>query len=150
MRRKDRAMTEEETLALLAQGEYGVLGTVSPDGWPHGVPINYCCLDGQIYFHCALEGQKLDNLGANPRVSFCVVGRTEILPAEFATRYESCLVRGLASEVFAAEKRAALEGLIEKYSPEFVVEGHRYIERLVDSTRVFKLSIQSMTGKARR
>ena len=150
MRRKDRTMTEAETRALLEQGEYGVLSTVSPDGWPHGVPLHYCCLGDQIYFHCALEGEKLDNLGANPRVSFCVIGRSEILPAEFATRYESCLVRGLASEVFAAEKQAGLEGLIEKYSREFAVQGQRYIERHGERTRVFKISIQSLTGKARR
>lgn len=150
MRRKDRQITGAEAFSLLEQGEYGVLGTVSADGLPYGVPVNYCCLDGSIFFHCALEGRKLDHIRNNPRVSFCVVGATEVLPAEFGTRYESCIVQGIASESFAEEKRAALEGLIAKYSRDYVAEGQQYIERLNAKTRVFKISVDALTGKARK
>ena len=150
MRRKDRQVTEAEALSLLEQGEYGVVSTVSVDGEPYGVPVNYCCHDGNIFFHCALEGKKLDNIRSNPRVSFCVVGNTEILPAEFGTRYESCIVQGTATESFDEEKRAALEGLVGKYSRDYVVEGLQYIEKLHAKTRVFKISVQSITGKAKK
>ena len=150
MRRKDRQISEAEALSLLEQGEYGVLGTVSTDGQPYGVPVNYCCLNGSIFFHCALEGRKLDNIRNNPRVSFCVVGNTEVLPAEFGARYESCIVQGMASESLAEEKRAALEGLIAKYSRDFFAEGHQYIEKLNAKTRVFKISVEAITGKARK
>ena len=150
MRRKDRQVTEAEALSLLEQGEYGVVSTVSVDGEPYGVPVNYCCRDGNIFFHCALEGKKLDNIRSNPRVSFCVVGNTEILPAEFGTRYESCIVQGTATESFDEEKRAALEGLVGKYSRDYVAEGLQYIEKLHAKTRVFKISVQSITGKAKK
>lgn len=150
MRRKDRQISEAEALSLLEQGEYGVLGTVSTDGQPYGVPVNYCCLNGSIFFHCALEGRKLDIIRNNPRVSFCVVGNTEVLPAEFGARYESCIVQGMASESLAEEKRAALEGLIAKYSRDFLAEGHQYIEKLNAKTRVFKISVEAITGKARK
>ncbi len=150
MRRKDRQVTEAEAFSLLKQGEYGVLGTVSADGQPYGVPVNYCCLDGSIFFHCAMEGKKLDNIRSNPRVNFCVVGATEVLPAEFGTRYESCIVQGIASESFAEEKRAALEGLIAKYSQDYIAEGWQYIEKLNAKTRVFKISVHAITGKAKK
>lgn len=150
MRRKDRQLSEAETMALLEQGEYGVLGTVSADGQPYGVPLNYCCLDGAIFFHCALQGRKLNNIETEPRVCFCVVGRTRLEPAAFSTKYESCLVEGVASEAFGEEKRAALAGLIRKYAPDHITEGNDYIERKSAGTTIIKITINAITGKAKR
>jgi hypothetical protein len=150
MRRKDRMITNTETLSILEKGEYGVLSTVSSDSEPYGVPLNYCLINECIYFHCAVEGKMISNINNNPNVSFCVVGKTEVLPDKFGTNYESCLVQGLASESFGEEKQLALEGLIHKYSENFVSEGLKYIEKLKDKTRVFKISIESISGKARK
>jgi len=78
------------------------------------------------------------------------VGRTEILPEQFATRYESCIVQGRASESFGEEKQSALEGILQKYSSSYIADGLKYIERQNDKTRVFKISIETVSGKARR
>jgi nitroimidazol reductase NimA-like FMN-containing flavoprotein (pyridoxamine 5'-phosphate oxidase superfamily) len=150
MRRKDRLITDSEAYAILENGEYGVLSTASPDNEPYGVPLNYCLSDGCIYFHCALEGTKIANIANNPKVSFCVVGKTELLPDKFGTSYESCIVDGSACEAFEEEKQKALEGLIHKYSGDFFQEGLKYIDKLKDKTRVFKITVQSIAGKARR
>ena len=120
------------------------------DGTPYGVRLIFCVIDNCIYFHCALEGQKIDNIEYNKLVSFCVVENTEILPDKFATKYESVIVLGEAEEVFNNEKQMALEGLLRKYSPDFFDKGIKYIEDLRDKTRVFKISINKLTGKARR
>ncbi len=149
MRRKDRLADQEQTWRVLEQGEYGVLSTVSPEGQPYGVPLSYCLLDGALYFHCALAGHKLDNLAANHRVSFCVVGRTQLMPEKFATLYESVVVFGRASEALEGEKRAALEGLVAKYSPAYPEEGGAYIDKLIARARVFKISLDAVSGKAR-
>lgn len=150
MRRKDRLITNGETSSILEKGEYGILSTVSSDHGPYGVPLNYCLIDGCIYFHCALEGTKINNINNNPKVSFCVVGKTEVLPDQFGTKYESCIVQGLASESFGEEKQLALESLLHKYSENFFFEGLKYIEKLKDKTRVLKVSIESISGKARK
>lgn len=150
MRRKDRLITNRETSSILEKGEYGILSMVSSDHEPYGVPLNYCLIDGCIYFHCALEGTKINNVNNNPKVSFCVVGKTEVLLDQFGTKYESCIVQGLASESFGEEKQLALEGLVHKYSENFFSEGLKYIEKLKDKTRVFKVSIESISGKARK
>jgi nitroimidazol reductase NimA-like FMN-containing flavoprotein (pyridoxamine 5'-phosphate oxidase superfamily) len=150
MRRKDRRITNTETFSILEKGEYGILSTVSSNDEPYGVPFNYCLIDECIYFHCALEGRKINNINNNPKVSFCVVGKTAVLPDQFGTKYESCIVQGLASESFGEEKQLALEGIIHKYSEPFVSEGLQYIEKLKDKTRVFKISIESISGKARQ
>src|SRR5512146_2802730 len=99
IRRSDRALTNEQAAEILQKGEYGVLSTVSPDGQPYGVPVSFAYADNALYFHCAVEGHKRDNLASNPRVSFCVIGGTEALPDKFATRYESAIVFGKACEL---------------------------------------------------
>jgi uncharacterized protein len=150
MRRKDRQITNAEARSILENGEYGILSTASISNEPYGVPVSYCSIDGCIYFHCAIEGTKINNIEANPKVSFCVVGKTEVLPDKFGTRYESCIVQGTATEAFGEEKRLALEGIVRKYSADFVSEGLEYIEKLTDKSRVFKISIESISGKSRK
>ena len=149
MRRKDKAMQNVAIIGLLQNGEYGVLSTVDGNEQPYGVPLNYVLMNNCIYFHCALEGHKLDNLAANPKVSFCVVGRTKVLPTEFSTEFESVIVFGRASVIEGEERYQALNALIEKYSPEFVSEGRAYIENFDSQTKLVRIEIQQMTGKAK-
>jgi nitroimidazol reductase NimA-like FMN-containing flavoprotein (pyridoxamine 5'-phosphate oxidase superfamily) len=150
MRRKDRLITDAEAFNILGKGEYGILSTVSPSNEPYGIPLNYCLIDECIFFHCALEGRKIDHIRNNRKVSFCVVGNTKVLPEEFGTKYESCIVQGLASESLSDEKQTALEGLINKYAENFKSEGMKYIEKLVEKTKVFKITIDSISGKAKK
>lgn len=63
--------SREEMEQLLREEIIGYLG-LSMDGKPYVVPLNYGYVDGQILFHCALTGQKLDYLKANPQVCFTV------------------------------------------------------------------------------
>ena len=150
LRRKDRAISHEEAVAILNKAEYGVLSTVTENGEPYGVPLSFCFIDRCIYFHCAVEGQKIDNMKHNKSVSFCAVGNTEILPDQFGTKYESVVVSGEVEEVFDMNKQLALEGMLHKYSSEFFDKGIKYIENLTEKTRAFKINIKKLTGKARK
>jgi nitroimidazol reductase NimA-like FMN-containing flavoprotein (pyridoxamine 5'-phosphate oxidase superfamily) len=150
LRNKKRGLTESDARELLERGEYGILSTCGPGGLPYGIPLSYCLLHTALYFHCGVEGRKLDNLAANDRVSFCVVGATEVLPDLFATRYESVVVSGRASEVFGEEKQQALEGLLIKYSAEFHAKGLDYIKAAWEETKTYRISIEDICGKARR
>jgi hypothetical protein len=150
MRRDDRALTDEQAAEILQKGEYGILSTVSADGQPYGVPVSFAFDGNALYFHCAVEGHKLENLAANPRVSFCVVGATEVLPDKFATRYESAIVFGTARELTGDEQHAALTGILKKYSADFLEKGEKYIESDMPKTRAFRIEIESLSGKARR
>ena len=150
IRRADLAIPDGETREILRAGEYGVLSTVSEDGQPYGVPVSYSYADDVIYFHCALEGHKLENLSGNNKVSFCVVGRTQVLPEKFATNYESVIVFGHAFEVTDAEKHTGLVEILKKYSPAHIDKGRRYIEGDGDKAKVYKIVIESMTGKSRK
>lgn len=150
MRRVDRRLKNEDACRILRQGEFGILSTVDSDGQPYGVPLSFVYLDEVIYFHCAVAGHKLENLAASSRVSFCVVGRTQVLPDKFTTNYESAIAFGQAAEVQGEEKDLALLALLEKYSPDFIESGTTYIAKEAVRTKVVKITIDHLTGKARR
>jgi uncharacterized protein len=150
IRRADRALSENEAIALLRKGEYGVLSTASQDGQPYGVPVSYSYIGDCIYFHCAVEGHKLENITDNSKVSFCVVGSTEVLPDKFGTKYESAIVFGKVTESLDDDKHTGLLALVEKYSSVFMEEGLQMIKSKGSKTRVYKLAVESITGKARK
>lgn len=150
MRRKDRVLEITETLEILKNCDYGILSTIDKNGYPYGVPLSYVYIDNSIYFHSATEGNKLDNILNNNKVSFCVVGKTSILPDKFSTKYESVILFGKASEVINDEKNKALLEILNKYSPDFIEQGKTYIQNAGAKTKVIKITIVHITGKARK
>lgn len=116
MRRKDRQAGEEDILRILKENVYGVLSTISEDGWPYGVPVSYVYEDGKIYFHSATMGHKVDNLAHSEKASFCVVGKTELLPEQFSTRYESVIAFGTVTKLEGQDKIDGLMKLVDALS----------------------------------
>lgn len=150
MRRKDRALSLPETMEILNTCSYGILSTIGQNGYPYGVPVNYVCVSDAVYFHCALTGEKLDNIAANSHASFCVVTKVENLPAEFATAYESVVLFGKAVPVAGEERSEALLALIQKYSPDYLESGKEYIQKMDHLTQVVKIVPEHITGKGRK
>ena len=149
MRRQDRKTDNEKAAAILAAGEYGILSTVGSNGYAYGIPLSYAYSKGSIYFHSATVGHKLDNIKYNDKVSFCVVGATEVIPEDFGTKYESVIVFGKASEIYDEEKQEALMTIIKKYSSDFIENGKKYVAGSVSKAKVIKIEIEHMTGKAK-
>jgi len=149
-RRKDRILDNASALALLDNGGYGVLSTADKNNQPYGIPVNYTVIDNTIFIHSAPEGHKLDNIKSNSKVSFCVVGRTRLLPDQFSINYKSVIVFGTATIVDDQDKRQALIALVAKYSPGHMDSGGKYIDNRIDKTVVIKVSIDHITGKQRK
>ena len=150
MRRQDRQISESEAIEILQKGEFGVLSMCTPDSGGYGIPLNYALKNKAIYFHCALEGSKLEYLRQNNRVSFCVIGRTNVLPSQFGTMYESVIASGVVTELEGEEKHEALILFLEKYSADYIQEGTEYMIKAFKRVKVIKLSIETITGKARK
>ena len=150
MRRKDRQLSQQDAQQILQNGEWGVLSVVCPDGTPYGRPVNYAYEAGTLYFHgTAADGlfrQCLSPEGCP--ACFTVVGRTQVLPGKFSTKYESVIAFGTLRE--SQDKSAILRRLAEKYSPEFLDQADSFAAKLADRTAVYEMSITSLTGKARR
>lgn len=96
-------MNHDEMMKLLSEEDTGVL-CMSREGEPYGVTLSYALVDGEIVFHSAPKGRKLDFIAANPRVCFVVSRHPDrTLPhqpdSECNYRYESVHCFGKARVV---------------------------------------------------
>ncbi|HSQ16973.1 MAG TPA: pyridoxamine 5'-phosphate oxidase family protein [Anaerolineales bacterium] len=149
MRRKKQLLSEAETIEILKTSTSGVLGVTGDDGYPYTVPLSHVYQDGKLFFHCALEGHKIDGITRNDKVSFCVIDQDQVIPEKFATHYRSAIVFGKARFLTdEGEKRRALESLVARFSPEYRVEGQQEIERDLHRTCIIEVKIEHLTGKA--
>ncbi len=150
MRKSERQLDNDTIKDILNSGEYGILATTGENNYSYAIPLNYVYLNNSIYFHCAFEGNKIDNINFNNKVCFCVVGKTEIIPSKFTTKYKSAVAFGKASFISDDdEKKKVLYGFIQKYSPEFKKEGSIYIDKAVSRTNIIKISVDHVTAKGR-
>ncbi|NMC15394.1 MAG: pyridoxamine 5'-phosphate oxidase family protein [Chloroflexi bacterium] len=149
MRRAAQQLSEAEALDILKGGSSGVLAVAGDEGYPYAVPLSYAYDEGKLYFHVAKSGHKLDAIARNDKVSFCVIGKDEVVPDEFTTYYRSVVVFGRARILTDdADKRRAQRLLVEKYSPTFAEEGEAEIARAWERFHALELRIEHMAGKA--
>ena len=151
IRRKDRALTNDDALEILEKSEYGIVSTISDNGYPYGVPVNHVFYNGNIYFHCASNvGHKLENIKYNPNISFTVVTDSTVIPSGLTTGYSSVIVFGKASFAEGEEAKAALLKLVEKLAPDFIKKGTSCIESEKMPASVIKITPEYITGKANK
>lgn len=149
MRNSRRELPREEAKRILLEGKNGILAVAGDEGYPYAVPMSYAYREGKLYFHSALSGHKLDAITRDEKVSFCVIAQDNIVPEKFTTRYQSAIAFGKAALVTdGAEKRLALMALVEKYAPDHLESGRRYIEADLEKTAVIKVTIEHLTGKS--
>ncbi len=48
------------------------LSTISPNGWPHSVPVSYVCLRGKFYVPSSRRAKKVTNLEKNNKATIVV------------------------------------------------------------------------------
>jgi len=125
---------------------------VGRDGRPMVKPLNFAYHEGRIYFHCALEGEKLDDIRRDNRVCFEVdlpvayVKGSPENPCRAEYLYRSVIVRGRAGIVEdRAERLLALDSLMRKYQPE--AGTCSYPEGKLALTCIVRIDIEEMSGK---
>ncbi|MBK5721419.1 pyridoxamine 5'-phosphate oxidase family protein [Dysgonomonas sp. Marseille-P4677] len=154
VRRQNRVLEDRGRInELLETSEYGFLSLgTAENGYGYGIPISYAYdkETNSLYYHCAPEGQKLDMLKENNRVTFCVVGVTKPIANQFTTLFESVIAFGTADiDLSDEEKRKALRLLVKKYSKGFEELGEKYMDKSWDRTSVFRINIEHITAKAK-
>ena len=147
LRKKKRELSKEDTIKVLKEGREGVLSTISENGYPYGIAVNYVYHNNCIYFHCANKGHKLDNISQNNKVSFFVNSNITIIPQDFTTHYKSAVVFGRAFITTDDEKRNAIIAIGEKYSHPHMEEGLKYIDKAINALTIVKIEIDHLTGK---
>ncbi len=138
MRRADRQLTDEETIRLFQEAEYGVLSVIDENNMPYGVPMSFALCDNAIYFHCsAAGGKKTSSIKHCKNASFTVTDHTQLLPHQFATLYMSGIAYGTIDIVQnEIEKRKGIEAILHKYSPDYIEKGMKYIDGAFDKIYV--------------
>ena len=148
MRRNKQQLNEIEIDAILNGNTSGVLAVHGENGYPYTIPLSYTYDDGQIYFHSAVEGHKIDAIRNNDKVSFCVIDQDEVIQETFTTKYRSAVVFGRAQIITDPIVRLkALESLVKKYSSDFVIEGQQEILQGWNKVSIIAIRIEHKTGK---
>ncbi|WP_318556859.1 pyridoxamine 5'-phosphate oxidase family protein [Geobacter anodireducens] len=153
MRKANKRITDFGVIRqMLDTCHVGRLGTLGADGWPRIKPLNFAWHEGRIYFHCALEGEKLDDIRHEDRVCFevdlpiaYVRGTTET-PCRAEYLYRSVIMRGRARLVEEpAEKVLALDALMRKYQPGGTWGS--YPEEKLAITVIVRIDVEEVVGK---
>ncbi len=152
MRRANKEIRDKTVIeGLLRSCPVGRLGTIGKDGHPMVKPLNFSYHSGKIYFHSALEGEKIEDIKRDPRVCFEIDQPIAYLkakkqPCEADYLYRSVIVKGRAAPVLDQEERAAaFRSLLEKYQPEGVPGG--YLKEKIAITAIVGIEVEEMTGK---
>ena len=147
MRRFKQQIPEAESKEILNKATNGVLCLIDYDERPYGVPMSFI-YDGacSIYFHCALEGRKVECLRHNPYACFTIIDQDEIHPENFTTYFRSVIVEGVVKIIENRDEMIeALRMLSTKYSPGIDCEPE--IEKGINHVLIIRLQIESVTGK---
>jgi uncharacterized protein len=161
IRRKEKQLTIEECHEILKKAEYGTLATMGAgaDGYPYAVPVNYVYHNGNIYFHCATVGHKLDNIENCSNVSFSIATDVWVIPlipegrfGGFDTNFNSVVIFGKAKEAIGREKIEGLIAFLKRFLnaseyDQYKEEAIKYIEQSLKGTKLIKIAIEHMTGK---
>ena len=149
LRRKRQALSETDCSDILKRGTSGVLALMGDGGYPYAVPMSYVYDGEKLYFHCAKSGHKLDGIAGNPKASFCVVDRDQVVPEEYTTYFRSVIVFGTMRIIEEEqEKRTAVEKLALKYAPEDSAQNRgAAIEKDWKPLCMLELTPEHITGK---
>ncbi|WP_407415380.1 pyridoxamine 5'-phosphate oxidase family protein [Methanobrevibacter sp.] len=147
MRLKNKQLSHEECIEILTNEPRGVLALLGDYDYPYSVPISHVYVDGKIYFHGAKTGHKHDAIKSHEKVSYCVMDKGVKAEDSWWYTFKSVIVFGkIRILTDSDEKIDKLTHLGDKFFPtheETVDE----INKLLDRTEVFEITIDHMTGK---
>ena len=159
MRRKQCQVTDPEAItAILERCTVGRMATIGIDGYPYITPVNYVFWRGSVYFHCARQGEKIDNILRDAKVCFEVDIPLAYLDTQFDRTksacqvhqfYHSVIIRGKAEIVEdIAEKVGALNALMASHEKK---EGYSAISRDAEAVAVcavVAIRVDSLSAKS--
>jgi len=159
MRKKEREITDLNEIEAIIQKAKVCRVAFADGNEPYIIPVCFgyekACPErsrrGVLYIHGADAGRKLDLMKRNNRVCFEMDEDVVILPGDkacgFSTKYRSVIGTGKASILEKdKDKLHALNVLMQHYA------GHEYdfTKKELDSVLVWKVEIDSLTGKKAR
>ncbi len=150
-------MSSEWALEIMRKAPYITVSFTRPDGSAYGLPLSLAAKDDNTwYFHCALEGDKLDAIKTHPEV--CLSAVTQCRPTvgpkdgTFTLQYKSAIAFGHAELVETdAEKIEGLRLISERFLPQHMDAFDQSIEQSLSRTAVVRITLtDTPTGKRKQ
>jgi len=153
-------ITNQELITnILNNAKYGTLALCS-NNKPYSVPLNFVCVDNDIYFHGSIKGKKMKILKENSFASFSVVEEFSMIQSYFSSTdnlacpstqfFKSVCIDGEIKIVDNYdEKVLALQRLMEKLQKEGKYKhlNDKVYTKMINATAIFKLIATSINGK---
>jgi len=151
MRKKEREITDLSEIEGIIQ-KAKVCRVAFVDGnEPYIVPVNFGYERGALYVHGADAGHKIEILKKNNRVCFEMDEDVVIVPGDkacgFCAKYRSAIGSGKASILKKDEEKLHGLNVIMKH---YAGREFEFTKKEVDSVLVWKVEIDSLTGKKAR
>ena len=150
MRRAEKEIRDEQRLVEMLEQAQVCRIPFNDDPYPYVVPVNFVYRVPCLYFHSAGVGRKMDLIAADGRVCFeideCMAIEGRDRACNWGARFESIIGEGQASVLTdTAEKRVALEALMEKYSGrrDWALDTPE-----VERVAVVRIDVKHLSGKA--
>ena len=134
-------------LEVMHKAPYITVSFTDAMGRPYGLPLSLASADGvNWYFHCALEGKKLDAIKIHPEV--CLSAVTRCTPtvgpkdATFTLQYKSAIAFGKATIVEDdVDKTKGLRLICERFLPDHMAAFDSSINRSLHRTAVVRITL---------
>ena len=153
MRQSKRQVTDKATICAMLDAIDTIHVAMHDEPFPYAVPLNfgYAEENGKrvFYFHSAKSGRKLDLIAGAPSVGFELDVNYALVEGEEAcrhtARFQSVIGTGRVSFVEeTAQKEAALQALMLHNTGK---DGWTFSGAMLDSVRVFKLEVETLSCK---
>ncbi len=154
MRRSDREIKSmKDIIQVMEKCDVCRLALNDDEGCPYILPLNFGMeiSDDKIilYFHGAMKGKKYQLISKDNRAAFEMDCShklvTDITHGLCAMEYESVMGKGIIEFVPDEEKYDALCILMKHYHQ----ENFPFNKSVMTRTKVFKLTVEEVTGKVR-
>lgn len=156
MRRADREIKEFDKMIQVIEKCDVCRLALNDDNYPYILPLNFGMRleDGKIvlYFHGAAEGKKYELIEKNNKASFEMDCAHRLVTngtkdnCTCTMEYESVIGQGYVEILSEDEKYDALCILMKHYHK----EDCKFDKRVMKNTTVFKLTVESCSGKMRK
>ena len=149
MSRKEKEIKGREEIDEIIRGSQVCRLALAAENLPYLVPLSFGYDGSAIYLHTAREGKKIQCFKANNRACFEFERNVRLLrdtnnACKWSFSYESVIGYGTIHElVDPAQKEYGLNQIMLQYSG----KQWKFKDAIFSKTRVWKISIDSLTGK---
>ena len=151
LRRTEKALTDPAELLDVIRGQKHMTLALCQDNQPYLVTMNYIFDAEQrcFYFHCALQGKKMDYWSANPLVWGQVLEDRGYAAGQCSYRYRTVHFKGQVDFLAdSEEKRRVLSRMIEEMEPDPEPVSRKWIHGSdLANVAVGRVRVLEMSGK---